>query len=165
MRRGRASQSGESLVEIVVSVAILGVGVVALLGGMGTAVLTSSVHRAQVDVGAVLTATAERVKAAPYVACATRDTYLPPPFTHPGWTGGAPTFTIADWNGAVYMPRLAAPPPPLKEPCRQLEELGHREQRITLTFTSAERPVSETLTIIKRFRDCPKPAAPTQGCG
>ena len=155
----RTSEAGESLVEIVVAVAILGLGVVALLGGLGTAVSTSGLHRRQADVSAVLTAASERVKLADYMACAGAAEYLDSPatFAYPGFDRTDLSFTIRDWNGVAFVPRDATT-------CRQLEDLGYREQLVTLTVVGPAGNVSQTLPIVKRFRDCPNPASPTDGC-
>jgi prepilin-type N-terminal cleavage/methylation domain-containing protein len=44
-RLPRDSSSGETLVELLVAMSILGVAVVALVSGIGTSVLVSDVHR------------------------------------------------------------------------------------------------------------------------
>jgi len=158
MRHGGGSEGGESLLELIVAVAILGLGVVALLGGLTTAVFGSALNRSQADVSAVLTAASEQVKAATYMTCAVQATYLGS-FTYPGWTGPAPVFGIDDWNGAFFVPRVAG-----ASTCAQLENLGYRQQRVTLTVSSPNTRVSQTLTVVKRFRDCPVPGSSTSGC-
>ena len=161
MRRSGRGEAGETLLEVLISVTILGLGVVALLGGMTTAVATTRVHRQQADVGAVLTAASEKVKSADYRACAVEGDYLGNPFTYPGWTGTI-TFAIAEWNGTAFVPRDPAAPAPL--PCRQYEDLGHRVQRITLSAASPDATVTRTVTVLKRYRDCPIPTSTVPGC-
>ena len=160
MTRRSRSEGGESLLEIVVSVAILGVGVVALLGGLATAVAGSGLHRDQTDVGTVLRVAGERVKSAGYVKCA-RDTDYLIPFTYEGWTGPPPEFSIADWDGGSYVTRstTAVTPP---RPCDQYEDLGFRQQLVTITVATPDGKVKKTLTLVKRFRDCA--AAATGAC-
>jgi hypothetical protein len=165
MDRRPRSQGGESLLELIVAVAILGLGVVALLGGLGTAVFASSLHRSQTDVSAVVTAAAEKVKAAPFMACALPDDYIRPagnPFAYPGWTGTV-SGSIADWDGAKFEPRDLAASPPL--PCAQMALLGFREQRLTITAVSSDGKVQQSVELVKRYRDCPTPASPPLGCG
>jgi type II secretory pathway pseudopilin PulG len=59
----RTGDRGETLIELVVAVAIMGVAVVALVGGLGTAILMSDVHRKQAVAGANVRAFAEAVAA------------------------------------------------------------------------------------------------------
>lgn len=152
MTRRTRTEAGESLLEIVVSVAILGLGVVALLGGLATAVAGSSLHRDQANVSAVLTAAGERVKFAPYKKCAKDTDYLIP-FTYEGWTGPAPQFSVADWDGGTYVIRdwTKVTPP---RPCDQYDDLGFHQQLVTLTVATSDGRVKKTLSVVKRFRDC-----------
>lgn len=62
-RRG-GGDAGETLVELLITVTILGVVIVALLAGLATAVRLSDTHRTQANAGVVLEAAAEAVKAA-----------------------------------------------------------------------------------------------------
>ena len=177
-------EAGESLVEIVVSVAILGLAVVAIMGGLATAVLGSALHRNQADVSVVMTAAAERVKEAPYAECAVMDSYLgtfdpavPPSFNLPGHTvtrtspsrltvssiGGSALWTvdfaIADWAGSkVFVPRDVTT-------CASNHDLGFRLQQITITVATADTKVSKSLSVMKRFGECP-PLTPVgiHGC-
>lgn len=185
--RRRTSQAGESLVEIIVSVAILGLAVVAVMGGLATAVFGSALHRNQADVSTVMTAAAERVKEAPYKRCAVMDDYLgsPPPhtvapsFTFPGHavTRTSPTrltvsspsgsalwtvdFAIADWaGGTVFQPRG-----PTLADCTSNHEIRLRLQQVTISVATADTKVSQSLPVMKRFGECP-PLTPagTFGC-
>ena len=49
-------ERGESLLELMISVTILGVAVVAVVAGLGTAVLVSDAHRKQATAGAEIAA-------------------------------------------------------------------------------------------------------------
>lgn len=177
--RRRTSEAGESLIEVLVAVTILGLGVTALLGGMATAVFGTSLHRDQADVSEVMTAAAERVKDTPYVACAEMDDYLDPtgadPFAFPGHVvtiaavdtlnvaspGGTPRYTvrfaIKDWYGDQFLPR------PDMATCQQFHDEGARLQRITITASTADSQVSQALPVVKRYNDC-RPPLPRPGC-
>ncbi|WP_129337954.1 type IV pilus modification PilV family protein [Cellulomonas endophytica] len=76
-RRGR--DAGESLVEILLSVMIIGIAVTAILGGVGLAARASSQDERQIQAQALLRSWAEHVQArttdSTYVACATTATY------------------------------------------------------------------------------------------
>ncbi len=55
-------QAGFTLVEVLVSVVILGITFGAVLGGMATSIRTSDLHRQQAQVQAVLASAVEKVK-------------------------------------------------------------------------------------------------------
>jgi len=58
-----ADDRGESLIEIVIATAIMGVALVAVLGSIGVGVLMSDVHRKQATAGASVRAYAEQMQA------------------------------------------------------------------------------------------------------
>lgn len=62
-RRG-GGDAGETLVELLITVTLLGIVIVALLAGLATAVRLSDTHRAQANADVALEAAAEAVKAA-----------------------------------------------------------------------------------------------------
>lgn len=69
----RRSQTGETLVEVLIALVLLAIGVVAIVGAIGTTVLGSHLHRTQADANTVLTTAMERVKSSAFafsnVAC------------------------------------------------------------------------------------------------
>ena len=67
MSRLRAD-SGDTLVEILVALAVLGIGIVALTGALLTSVTTTTVNRQQAQAESVLVSAAEHVKALPLPA-------------------------------------------------------------------------------------------------
>ena len=60
--RGASAEAGESLVELLVTMAIIGIGIIALLTGLLTAINASGTHREQADAGAVARNVAESIK-------------------------------------------------------------------------------------------------------
>lgn len=177
-RRTRTgSEAGESLIEVLVSTIILGLGVTSLLGGLAVAVFGSSLHRNQADASTLMTAVAEHVKELPYAECATRVQYLDTftsyrdhtvtttatglSVTAPSGTlMGTVTFAIKDWYaGADFEDRLT------DGTCGLYHEEGYRSQLVTITAYSADTKVSQRIHIVKRFRDC-QPTTPvsTPGC-
>jgi len=62
-------EDGFSMIELLVSMIVLGVVLVPLMIGLGVLVGASETNRSQVDVGAVLRNAAEAIKATPYTAC------------------------------------------------------------------------------------------------
>ncbi len=80
-RRSAPHDRGESLVELLVAVLIMGIAVVAVIGGLGTAIMMSDVHRKQAAVAAHLKIFAANLESAiaasptRYVDCATPGSY------------------------------------------------------------------------------------------
>ena len=70
-----AGEAGLTLVELLVTIAIMGIAFAVLVGGMGTAVLGSDLHRKQADAENILRSFAETVKSAEYVDCAQPSDY------------------------------------------------------------------------------------------
>jgi type II secretory pathway pseudopilin PulG len=71
----RDLERGETLVELLLAIVILGIAGVAVLGGLGTSIIVSDAHRKQTVSGAAVRAYAEqlqtKVAALGYVSCAT----------------------------------------------------------------------------------------------
>jgi Tfp pilus assembly protein PilX len=61
---GERSQAGETLIEVLMSSALMALVVVAIIGGVATTVLASHIHRQQADANDVLVSAVERVKSA-----------------------------------------------------------------------------------------------------
>jgi len=55
-------EAGESLAELLVAIAILGIAIVVIVGGLGNAILVSTLHRNQATAGAVARNAAETLK-------------------------------------------------------------------------------------------------------
>ncbi len=66
MRRRRVSakgsEAGETLIEVVIATALMGLVVVGVIGGLATTVIGARVHREQADANTVLVSAMERVK-------------------------------------------------------------------------------------------------------
>jgi Tfp pilus assembly protein PilV len=100
--RGSAPERGESLIELLVALLIMGTAVVAVVGGLGTAIIMSDVHRKQAGVAGHLKIFAANLESAiaasptQYVDCATLGSY-------PDYTPGAPydadVTRVLYWNG------------------------------------------------------------------
>lgn len=75
MRAQLGTERGFSLVEVLVTVSIVGIAFVVFVGGMGTAIMGADHHR-KIAVGqASIRNFGEAIKAAPYVDCATTSSY------------------------------------------------------------------------------------------
>lgn len=101
IERLRRSDAGLSLVECLVTVVLLGLGVVAIVGALGTAAATSGVQGRQSEADLALRNAAELVKSQAYVACP-----VVPSYDVSAATGSAElTIAVASvehWNGSAF---------------------------------------------------------------
>jgi prepilin-type N-terminal cleavage/methylation domain-containing protein len=72
--RGQAER-GFSLIEVLVTVVIVGIAFIVIVGGLYTALVASDHHRKQANVQAALRNVAEALKGVPYVNCASTSNY------------------------------------------------------------------------------------------
>ncbi|HUZ43508.1 MAG TPA: hypothetical protein VMU63_03835 [Acidimicrobiales bacterium] len=68
-RRALIDQAGDTLVELLVTVALMSIAIVGIIGGIAEAVQLSGLHRNQTDVSAALVSASEYLKAQPYAPC------------------------------------------------------------------------------------------------
>ena len=91
---------GMTLVEVLLAVAILGIGVTVVVGGMMTSIKVSDQGRRSAEGQTAIRAYAEAVAGVGYTACAA--TYAAPGFTPPaGWTAAA--VAVSYWNGSTFV--------------------------------------------------------------
>lgn len=136
----RRSQSGATLIEILLAVVIIGVGFVAVLGGLGTSFALSAFHREQARAEAELRRYAEATKAASYSAVCPA-TYSKAGMSYTvgtGFTDDEPVVVgyVNESNGAVTTMCSTTTP--------QLHLV-----RLTVTSTKDTRAV-ETVDVVKR---------------
>jgi hypothetical protein len=93
--------AGETLIELLVAIAILGTSVIAILGGILVVEESSSMHRKQAQAQNGLRSWAEQVSTAPYVNCALASGFSPPSPSLP--SGFTPTVAaVRYWNGTSF---------------------------------------------------------------
>ena len=139
------AQEGFSLVEVLVTIVIVGVTFAALLGGLITTITVSSLHRKQATADSVARSAAEWIKdsvATSYVNCAT--TYsvgVPNPNGYiieigqvQYWDGVTPMV------GAAYSPNFGSVCP---TPDKGL-------QQISILVKSPDSQVSQLIQVVKR---------------
>jgi len=143
---------GESLIELLVSLTIIGVAVVAVVGAFSASILMSDVHRKQATAGTAVRGYAESVEATiangGYVACAAKTTYETPAgyVTPSGYTSEVVAGSVQYWTGTGWQSSCSV-------------DLGL--QRLTLQVASTDGRAREQLTIVVR-----KPCRPTDAlCG
>lgn len=137
---GAAGDRGETLVELLVSMSILGIVVATLLGGLQVSGRSSVQHRKQVQVQTFLRAWAEQTSAAAYTPCATAaGVPAPNPALPAGFT--ATVVSMRYWSGTTFATTCA-------------EDRGI--QKVGLRVSAANQPfpaVTQTLDVVVR-RPC-----------
>lgn len=152
-RSGARSQSGETLIEVLMASALMALVVVTIVGGLATTVLSARVHRQQADANTALVAVIEHLKSpteVPRVPCADATTYLSDAQTWAAAEGLPTTFsymieheTFAIVSGTSTV-QWTAPPTCADDGTNTLTL-----QRITVTLTTADGGVTPALSFVK----------------
>jgi type II secretory pathway pseudopilin PulG len=125
---------GETLLELVMAVAIMGIVVVALVGGIATSILMSDIHRKQATAGAYVRNYAEAVTTH-YDASATASNYLPAAVGFTAPTGFAGTVTsVSCWNDTSMVFGTCT--------------TANAVQQVTLSVDSTDSRASESLVVV-----------------
>lgn len=100
------SQAGLTLIEVLISVMILGIAFVAILGAMSTTIIGSALHRKQAAEQTIIRSYAEAVKSLPYQPCdpskgPNYPDYQPPEDSH---------FDFGDYPGFTPVPPIGSAP-------------------------------------------------------
>jgi prepilin-type N-terminal cleavage/methylation domain-containing protein len=133
---------GDTLIEVLVTIAILGIAVVAVVGGLGTAIFMSDVHTKEATEQTIIHDYAEAIQGfQTWKGCAANaSTYAPSSVGLTNYNDNASTYTVSDtvsyWNGLAFTPTCST-------------DTGLQE--IALTVSAPPR-ATETLAILKR---CP----------
>jgi type II secretory pathway pseudopilin PulG len=151
-RRWIGRDEGETLLELVISVVILGISIVAILGGFATSIRMSDVHRKEANAGATVRDYGEWISnyvatsASGYAACAQRGVSSPYAPTAVGFTTTPANYTasvtdVSYWNanGTAFISTCPA--------------TDQGVERLTLTVVSSDTRASESLSIVIR-RPC-----------
>ncbi|MFF0264211.1 prepilin-type N-terminal cleavage/methylation domain-containing protein [Kribbella sp. NPDC004536] len=134
-------ESGESLLELLIAVAIMGIAVVAIMAGLVTSVLVSDVHRKQATAGTAVRDYAEAIQTfvanGNYVdSCGSITPYNLPSFTVPtGYTKSVVAGSVRYWSGSSWQTSCAT-------------DLGL--QRLILQVASNDGRASERVTVVLR---------------
>ncbi|CAM3252407.1 prepilin-type N-terminal cleavage/methylation domain-containing protein [Nocardioides dubius] len=146
---GRSSESGESLVEVLVAVAILAIAAVAVLAGLQLSVQASDMHRKQSTGSAYVRSYAEAIEryldaGANYTPCAAADAYNVP----------AVTDRVASLPAGFSLHHTAAVPLGGNGAALSGGSCADQGvQRLRLEVASADGRAAETLTVVLR-RPC-----------
>jgi type II secretory pathway pseudopilin PulG len=143
---GRHQDAGETLIELMIAIAIMGITFVALLGGITTSANATIIFKDQAGVETVLASAAGILDNAAYVDCTSTS---PTPLSAyeadmaaVGTTAGATARATAvqDWNGSAF-----------QNTCYDYQADYYQSlQLITLTVTSPDGAIVKTLAVTKR---------------
>lgn len=144
-RRQRGDQRGETLLELLVTVTIMGTAFVGILAGIGTTFMATDSHRQAATAEGVMRSYAERM-ADPtdvaYVDCATTATYGSPiGFVLPAVTWSASVTQARYWQGDT--------PPTFTGSCPSPDE-GLQQLTLTVKSPAGNHQVTDVLVIVKR---------------
>jgi type II secretory pathway pseudopilin PulG len=129
---------GESLIELLVTVVIMGFTMVAVVGGLLTAVQMSDVHRKQTNAGVVAQRLAEGVAQAAYVNCAAG---YPTAGVPSGYTA---TVGVRYWDAAWNAGSTASP---WKTACPSPDQ---GVQQVTVRVASGDGRATEQAVVVVR---------------
>ena len=147
-----AADSGVTLVELLVTVAILGIAFVALVGGMTTSVVGSDLHRKEATAESLVRGYAEGVKAktVAYADCATPAQYSPAAVGFSTPSGYTPSVSRVEyWQPDAVNPNTGTFVSSLGT-CSKTPPRDNGVQRISVRVASADGRATEQIQIVKR---------------
>lgn len=138
--RPGSQDSGETLIELIIAVAIMGVVVVAIVGGIATTILMSDIHRKQATAGSYVRSYAEAVgtyvsvpgKFEPEVAPDALQKQVD--FAVPNGFAATVTSPVRCWDGTAF------------GTC----DTNSTVQQVTLNVASTDLRASESLVVVVR---------------
>jgi Tfp pilus assembly protein PilV len=145
----RKGDRGDTLIEVLVAVSILGAAMIAIVGGMATSIVISDVHHKESVSGTALANFAEALQSTPYVA-AVCPLAVPAGYTTATVSGtaipGGYTATILNttakpfdyWNAATLQFQSTCP------------ATDGGAQRLWLQVSSSDGRAVETVQLVKR---------------
>ena len=143
-RAGVHDQRGETLIELMVAVLIMGTAIVAILGAIAASIRTSAQHRESVRAGNAATMIAELIETAPYVPCESNysSAYAAPNYQKPA------EFTVS--VRVTYLASKTTSTPTFNgSGCTTANDQGLQEVTITVRSSRAGG-MTETVTLAKR---------------
>ena len=143
MTRRARGEGGETLIELLATIVIMGTAVIAVVAGIAVAITSSDANAKQVTALTVVRNYAEAIQAAPYVPCGTAASYAPGAvaFTPP------PNFTATVAGSVTYYDGTSASPAVFSGSCAAPDKGA---QRMTVAATSSDGRADRKLEIVKR---------------
>jgi prepilin-type N-terminal cleavage/methylation domain-containing protein len=147
--RGRLrGDAGVTLVELLVTVVILGVVFVAILGGMATGMVVSDLHRKQATAETIIRSYAEAVKPAPYTVCAGTAAYAASAVGYSVPAGLRPTYAVS--VAAVRYWQPGGSTGSFVSSLGSCPGSDNNLQSVTLRVVSTDGRDAETMQVVKR---------------
>ncbi|MFN8017441.1 MAG: prepilin-type N-terminal cleavage/methylation domain-containing protein [Acidimicrobiales bacterium] len=143
------SERGETLIELMATVVLMGIGIVAIVGALIGVMQTSSHHRRTTRAGNETVNVVEYIRKQSYQTCATATTYslptAPPRYTY--------TVTSVKWlqSATASTPVWIASG---SVGCNATSDTGAQQITVKVS-TNTGPPASRTLTLVKRQKLCP----------
>jgi prepilin-type N-terminal cleavage/methylation domain-containing protein len=137
----RSDDRGETLIELLVALAILGIALVAVVGALAASITMSDIHRKQSTAGAEVRNYAEQVESyvagTGYAACAAPATYAAATvgYTAPAGYSATPT-GVRYWSGSTWSASCPASDTGL--------------QQLTLSVRSTDTRAVEQVVVVLR---------------
>jgi type II secretory pathway pseudopilin PulG len=133
-RESGDADEGTTLLELLLTIAIMGIAVATIVGGAMTAVVGSDANHKQADISSAVRAFADDVVALPYQACLA--TYSPPYVAPAGLTASITAVEYWDSPTSAFLSTCPA------------SDFGY--ERLTLLVASVDGRASETVQVEKR---------------
>ena len=146
------AEGGFSLVEILVTIVIVGITFTAVLGGIVASITASALQRKEATADAVARSTGEWVKDSlhsPYVKCADNSTYSLSGVSVPSSYSVTIT-SVEHWTGEQLPVTTAYVPGFQTSSSCSTPGQDKGMQRITIEATSSDGQATETVQVIKR---------------
>ena len=139
--RRLGDEDGFSLVEVLVTIVIVGIAFAAILGAMVTSITVSDLHRKQASADALVRSGAEAVKdhTVAYAPCGGPNAYAPA-------LPSAPSGYSVSVSSVQYWDGTSTNPAAFSGSCGTDQGL----QKITIVAASSDGRATETLEILKR---------------
>ncbi|HEY2666200.1 MAG TPA: prepilin-type N-terminal cleavage/methylation domain-containing protein [Actinomycetota bacterium] len=140
--------AGVTLVELLVTVVILGVVFVAILGGMATGMVVSDLHRKQATAETIIRSYAEAVKAASYTVCAGTAAYAASAVGYSVPAGLRPTYAVSVTAVRYWQPGGSTGS--FTGSLGSCPGADNNLQAVTLRAVSTDGRDAETMQVVKR---------------
>jgi len=146
LARFARDQRGETLAEMIVTIAILGIAIVAIVGAMGTMVIATDVRSKQARAEATLRSWSDAMNSnsVAYVNCATTSTSG---YSATGAGVTLPSGMSASITAVTYWNGTSTNPATFTSTCPSTDA---GLQQLTLQVASTDGRVAKTATIVKR---------------
>lgn len=152
----KTNDAGETLIELIVAVVIMGIAVAAVVGGIATSIMMSDIHHKQATAGASVRDYAETietfVRGGGYVSCATPTAYTPANVGYTAPSGYTAAITaLAYWQDSTTTPTQSTPAFYATCPTKTNGVAGDSGlQQLSLKVSSADGRATEKLTVVLR---------------